>query len=251
MTAGRSASGFGLWALASIVALTKSGTSRGQGWLGARNGDGMRAHLKIGLLAAGLGLASGTVPFDRAAVAAVEDGMSAVRGVGMLSCGQYITLIEEESPAIDMVAGWIDGFTTGLNATTPGVFDHLPWQRTDLVLQLLANHCAANQNDILANALNLFIHATAATRLTEPSDPIQIPLPDGGGSIDVYQATLARAQRMLAELGHYNSTVDGLYGPGTAAAIRAFQAEIGIPENGLPDQRTLLALFASTFQGVN
>ena len=177
--------------------------------------------------------------------------MSAVRGVGMLSCSQYITLIEEQSPAIEMVAGWVDGFTTGLNATAPGVFDHLPWQRTDLVMQLLANHCAANQNDILANAVNLFIRATAATRLTEVSELIEIPLPDGGGTLEVYQATLARVQSMLADLGHYDSTVDGLYGPGTAAAIRAFQAEEGLPETGLPDQRTLLVLFAPTFEGVN
>jgi membrane-bound lytic murein transglycosylase B len=58
-------------------------------------------------------------------------------------------------------------------------------------------------------------------------------------------------QSSLAELGHYTSTVDGVYGPGTAAAIRAFQAEQGLPESGLPDQRTLLVLFAPTFEGIN
>lgn len=211
----------------------------------------MRRRLNYRLLTAGLLLSFGLAPAERAAMAAVEDGMSAVRGVGMLACSQYVTLIEEQSPAIEMVAGWVDGFTTGLNATTPGVFDHLPWQRTDLVMQLLANHCAANQDDILANAVNLFVRATAATRLNEASELVKIPLPEGGGSIDVYQATLARLQRMLADLGHYSSTVDGLYGPGTAAAIRAFQAQQGLPETGVPDQRTLLVLFAPTFEGVD
>jgi hypothetical protein len=202
-------------------------------------------------MAAGLFMSLCFGPLERPAIAALEDGMSAVRGVGMLRCEQYITLIEEESPAIEMVAGWIDGFTTGLNATTPGVFDHLPWQRTDLVMQLLANHCSANEDDILANAVNLFIRATVATRLTDVSELIRIPLPEGDGAIEIYQATLSRVQSTLAELGHYDSTVDGLYGPGTATAIRAFQAQQGLPETGLPDQRTLLVLFAPTFEGVN
>jgi len=211
----------------------------------------MRRRSKYRLLAAGLLLTLGIGPFARTASAAVDDGTSAVRGVGMLSCSQYISLIEEESPAVEMVAGWIDGFTTGLNATTAGGFYPPPWRRTDLVMQLLAHHCSGNQNDVLANALNLFIRATAATRLTEVSELIEIPLPDGDGALEVYQATLARVQSMLADLGHYDSTVDGLYGPGTAEAIRAFQAEEGLPETGLPDQRTLLVLFAPTFEGVN
>lgn len=206
----------------------------------------MRAHLWIGLLAASVGVAAGHQPAE----AAVDD-VYALRGAGQLSCAQYLEAYEEQGSVLYMTAGWIDGYVTAKNEVEPGVFEHLSWQETGLVLDLLRNHCDANPNDGLANAVQLFLRATSATRLTEKSEIVEIPVPESNVSLDVYQATIARAQRMLAELGHYDSTVDGLYGPGTAAAIRAFQAAQGLPENGLPDQRTLLVLFAPTFEGVN
>jgi hypothetical protein len=210
----------------------------------------MRAHLRIGFLAAGLGLASGLAAVERPAAAATGD-VYALRGAGQLSCAQYLEAYEAQGSILYMTAGWIDGYVTALNRVETGVFEHLSWQETGLVLDLLRNHCSANQQDVLANAVHLFIQATASTRLTESSELVEIALPDGAGALDLYRATISRLQRMLAELGHYNSTVDGLYGPGTAAAIRAFQAAQGLPENGLPDQRTLLVLFAPTFEGVN
>jgi hypothetical protein len=209
----------------------------------------MRAYLTIGLLAAGFGLTFG--PGGNALAQAAGGDVYALRGAGQLSCAQYLEAYEEQGSVLYMTAGWIDGYVTAMNRVESGVFEHLSWQETGLVLDLLRNHCDANPNDGLANAVHLFLRATSSTRLTEKSELVEIPVPNSDVSLDVYQATIARAQRMLADLGHYNSTVDGLYGPGTAAAFRAFQAAQGLPENGLPDQRTLLVLFAPTFEGVN
>lgn len=205
----------------------------------------VRGTLLAALLIAGVATAG------RSVQAGDEDGVAAVRGVGVITCAQYVQMLEAERPDLRMVAGWVDGFVTGLNAATPNVFDHLPWQATDLVLQLLGNHCAANPNEVLAGALARFIQMTRETRLASSSDVVDIPVPDGQGPLQIYKATLAQAQQLLAELGHYGSTVDGAYGPGTAAALKAFQAQAGLPENGLPDQRTLLVLFSSTFEGAN
>jgi len=194
---------------------------------------------------AGLGwLAVAPLP----ASAAVND-VYALRGPGQLSCSQYLDAYEEEGRILYMTAGWIDGYVTAMNRVEDGVFEHLSWQETGLVLDLLRNHCAANPNDVLANAVQLFIRASAGTRLTEQSELVEIPVPGTDNAIDIYKATLARVQSRLADLGHYTSTVDGAYGPGTAAAIKAFQAEAKLPETGFPDQRTLLVLFAPTLQG--
>ena len=182
------------------------------------------------------------------ATAAVND-VYALRGPGQLSCAQYLEAYEEEGRVLYMTAGWIDGYVTAMNRVEDGVFEHLSWQETGLVLDLLRNHCTANPNDVLANAVQLFMRASASTRLTEQSELVEIPVPGTDNAIDIYKATVARVQSRLAELGHYTSTVDGAYGPGTAAAIKAFQAEAKLPETGLPDQRTLLVLFAPTLQG--
>ena len=209
----------------------------------------MRDITRFALVAGLLGLAGG-MGGERTAQAAVGD-VYALRGAGQLSCAQYLEAYAEEGSVLYMTAGWIDGYVTALNRLEDGVFEHLSWQETGLVLDLLRNHCTANPEDVLANAVHLFVRATDSTKLTESSELIEIPVPESGGAIDIYRATISRVQSTLAELGHYTSTIDGAYGPGTAAAIKLFQAEAGLPETGLPDQRTLLVLFAPTFQGIN
>ncbi len=208
----------------------------------------MRCCKRTGFVAGLLALA-GSVAGPSTVGAAVGD-VYALRGAGQLSCTQYLEAYAEEGRVLYMTAGWIDGYVTALNRLQDGVFEHLSWQETGLVLDLLRNHCTANPEDVLANAVHLFVEATAVTRLTEASELTEIPAAEGG-SIDLYRATISRVQSTLAELGHYKSTVDGAFGPGTAEALKAFQAANGLPENGLPDQRTLLVLFAPTFERVN
>lgn len=210
----------------------------------------MRASSSKGSAAFGLaaGLAAGLVL--SAPAAAQDDDVYALRGAGQLSCAQYLNAYEEQGRVLYMTAGWIDGYVTALNRNDDDVFEHLSWQETGLVLDLLRNHCAGNPDDVLANAVQLFVRATAATRLTEQSELVQIQVSEGV-AIDIYEATIRRLQEALQELGHYTAAIDGAYGPGTAEAIRAFQAAQELPETGVPDQRTLLVLFAPTFEGVN
>jgi hypothetical protein len=73
-----------------------------------------------------------------------------------------------------------------------------------------------------------------------------------GGTLTVDGATkpasadysLADAQHKLAQLGLYNSKVDGLPGPGTSHAIGMFQKANGLPVTGKLDAATINALQA-------
>lgn len=176
-----------------------------------------------------------------------QEDSSTVRGIGIVPCSEYLTFLRDNE-SVEMLIGWIDGFVSGLNAASPQVVDYLPWQHTETVAQLLADHCTDHPERIVVDALSRFIQFSRATRLTEQSEVVTIPV-EGQGNIEIMQATLRQAQEMLSELGHYTSTVDGAYGPGTAAAFRAFQAERGFEETGLPDQTTLLNLFLPLYSG--
>lgn len=76
--------------------------------------------------------------------------------------------------------------------------------------------------------------------------------PEGGGifegtpyeraSPEVQQRVIADAQIFLARRGYYRSDIDGIYGPGTEFALRAFQSRAGLPLNGRFDRPTLRAL---------
>jgi uncharacterized protein YkwD/peptidoglycan hydrolase-like protein with peptidoglycan-binding domain len=56
------------------------------------------------------------------------------------------------------------------------------------------------------------------------------------------QARVRGAQEALAALGWYEGAVDGSLGPVTAAALSAFQAAMGLEDDGTLDEATLAAL---------
>lgn len=82
--------------------------------------------------------------------------------------------------------------------------------------------------------------------------PSQGFAPAGGGAFagtpyqiaaaDVRRQLLAAAQSRLARQGYYRGSIDGAYGPGTASAVRNFQARFGLQPNGRLDVQTLGAL---------
>lgn len=183
----------------------------------------------------------GFAPISFGKTATAQEDASTVRGIGIVPCSEYLTFLQNND-SVEMLIGWIDGFVSGLNAASPQVVDYLPWQHTETVAQLLADHCTDHPDRIVVDALSRFIQFSRATRLTEQSEVVRIPV-DGQGNIEIMRATLRQAQEVLSDLGHYTAAVDGAYGPGTAAAFRAFQADRGFPETGLPDQTTLLNLF--------
>ena len=52
-------------------------------------------------------------------------------------------------------------------------------------------------------------------------------------------AAVAAVQRRLARGGYYHGSVDGVIGPGTRSAIRAFERNNGLPVDGLIDRQLL------------
>jgi hypothetical protein len=52
-------------------------------------------------------------------------------------------------------------------------------------------------------------------------------------------ATVAAVQRRLARGGYYHGSIDGVIGPGTRNAIRAFESNNGLPVEGVIDRQLL------------
>ena len=58
----------------------------------------------------------------------------------------------------------------------------------------------------------------------------------------VQQRVVLGAQSILARRGYYRSDIDGIYGPGTAYAVRAYQSRMGLEPSGRFDMETLASL---------
>ena len=59
---------------------------------------------------------------------------------------------------------------------------------------------------------------------------------------DLQRNVILGAQMRLARQGYYRSALDGIYGPGMAAALRAFQSRAGLEPTGALDMETLAEL---------
>jgi peptidoglycan hydrolase-like protein with peptidoglycan-binding domain/ABC-type branched-subunit amino acid transport system substrate-binding protein len=62
--------------------------------------------------------------------------------------------------------------------------------------------------------------------------------------------SISSLQVELQELGYYSGPIDGRYSAETIAAVRAFQARLGVPQTGLLDATTLRAIFTAGQQSV-
>lgn len=59
---------------------------------------------------------------------------------------------------------------------------------------------------------------------------------------ELQQRVVVGAQTLLARRGFYRSSIDGVFGPGTAVAVREFQLRFGLSPNGRLDMETLAVL---------
>ncbi len=66
--------------------------------------------------------------------------------------------------------------------------------------------------------------------------------PYEGAPPQVQQRVIVDAQVLLARRGYYRSGVDGVFGPGTQFALRAYQSRSGLEPTGGFDMETLASL---------
>ena len=75
-----------------------------------------------------------------------------------------------------------------------------------------------------------------------------VEIGDGDQQVSVPKNLLRRVQGQLQQKGFYNGGVDGLYGQGTASAIRAYQQQNGLDATGIPNWSTVVHILGSGTQ---
>lgn len=189
----------------------------------------------------GLGL---SLALPGAGAAADAAGQFAIKGAGAQTCTAFLASWDAGSPDLALYAGWIDGYLTGMNQTTPDTYDLASWQTAETLMGLVRSVCGAVPGETgFLDAFHEVQRLITPSRLTEVS-PL-VALVHEGQSTVAYAAVVQRVQARLAALGHAPGPADGTFRPETAAALAEFQATQTLPQTGLPDQRTLFALFRS------
>lgn len=90
---------------------------------------------------------------------------------------------------------------------------------------------------------------TETAPATQPEAPPDLQIQETGTLAEGDSGPpVRRLQRALAELG-YDVTPDGAFGPGTTAAVRAFQADAGLPDDGVVGPETARAVNEALAEG--
>jgi len=175
------------------------------------------------------------------ALAADKEGRAAIKGAGVGTCKQYLEAREKQTREYYLFGGWLDGYLSGQNQYLEDTFDIAPWQSTDILASFLAAYCDKNPDTRFYQAAFSMVQALREDRLRTTSR--LIPVEYGGHKTLIYVEALRRVQRALQDQGMYKGALDGDYGPGTRAALQAYQTKEKIPVTGIPDQETLFHLF--------
>jgi hypothetical protein len=176
--------------------------------------------------------------------AAAADSQSRFQayGLGRLPCERFVEICEGKREECKLTGTWLQGYLTGFNALNEGTFDLLPWQPSELVAEFAFNICKQNPKAAFLQVVNEVVRKVLyPQRITSASERVRIG--EGEGAQHLYRDTVRQLQQRLAETGHLEGGVDGSFGPGTRGAVEAFQRSAGLQPTGIPDQRTLLALF--------
>lgn len=172
--------------------------------------------------------------------AADEEGNYAIRGAGGFACERYGQAVEAQSDEVRQFVRWMEGYATGLNRLQADTFDVSPIVDPAAMANLMLSICRQNPEMAFEVAVAQGLSSLAPMR--ERAESRADTLEHEGSTVLVRRETMRRLQQALAELGHYTSSIDGLYGPGTRRAIIAFQESAELTPTGLPDPDTLLNL---------
>jgi hypothetical protein len=194
-------------------------------------------------LRAGLALAAATAALAPAH-AATGRGEFGIKGIGATDCATLVREYKAGTPNAMMYGGWMYGYITAMNQTSPDTFDLAPWHDLNTLTNFVVDYCARNPRTSFGQAVFNLTSALAPKRLKSASAPIR--LRRDGTSFVMYAEVLTRMAGALKAKGLYKGPVAAdkpEFTDDLARAVKAFQARNRLRQTGIPDQFTLFRLF--------
>ena len=174
------------------------------------------------------------------ASAADSDGQFATKGVGVLSCRQFVDERSNDGELRQHFRSWLNGYLTAVNRYEAKTYDAAPWASGEVIATIVESHCRESPDESYAQAVQRLILSLEQGRLVRRS-PLRTVSASGRSTL-IYEEVLRQLQVRLADRGLYAGRADGLFGPITQDAIATFQISEGMDGTGLPDPLTVWKL---------
>lgn len=168
-----------------------------------------------------------------------QAGRYFVEGAGQITCEDYLGYTQSQGPELGQIAAWLNGYLTAHNKLQDGTFDKTPWQTIEVLVYQLQQFCNANKDARFERGAAELMTFLEPNRITEYEE--LAPVANGENTVYLYESVIQRVRDALGKTGIDVAPTEN----GLSDAIRAFQAtDARLPQDGLPDQNTLLQLFA-------
>ena len=186
----------------------------------------MAGKITVNVLAILLAFAAGSV------CAEDQNGMFAVKGVGVSNCEAYIAAAEEGERELAQYAGYLTGYFSAVNEVQTDTFDLLPWQHVDTLMLLMLQRCRTDPQKNFGSTVSEMARFFDQHKLTSMADQVRVGVGDDNTAI--YEPVLAEIKAALERWGY--PTVD------LNASLKQFQRDQNMVGEGAFGQRTLLKL---------
>jgi hypothetical protein len=184
-----------------------------------------------------------TAGLPGSAQAAASKGEFGIKGIGASDCAAAVREYKAGTPNAMMYGGWLYGYMTALNQSTPDTFDLATWQDLNTLSNFLIEYCAKNPRMSFAQAVFNMTNALKPMRLKTMSQPIRFRKNDK--EFVLYGEVITRMGQALSAKGFYKGRVADkpVFTDEMSRALTQFQTRNKLPATGEPDQFTLYRLF--------
>lgn len=134
------------------------------------------------------------------AVAKDVNGAFAIKGVGALSCNDFIEAASADEPILQQYAGYVSGYISAYNELENNVFDVLPWQQLDTVMLLLLQGCKQTPSSTVGGAVSRITQYFSPNLVHKNAEKIEIKGQEH--SVYFYPIVVEKMKDALIEQGY-------------------------------------------------
>jgi hypothetical protein len=180
-----------------------------------------------------------------AALASDTSGHFALHGVGAQTCAQLLDEVKKnDTTTNNLILSWIMGYMTARNRFAANTYDVTPAMPGEVVLQMTDTICEKSPDARVETAMDALFKGLAPARVTVDSPFLD--LQSGDVSFRVRRETFMAVQDALRKKKLYTGRNEEKMTPAISAALKAYQRDQKLQEDGLPDAPTVIRLLVAS-----
>jgi len=179
------------------------------------------------------------------AFASDPSGHFALHGVGAQTCAQYLDEVKKNDTSTNnLILSWMMGYMTARNRLAANTYDVTPAMPGEAIMQMTNNICQKSPDARVETAMDALFKGLAPARVTVDSPFLD--LQSGDARFKVRRETFIAVQDALRKKKLYTGRTEDKMTPAIEAALKAYQKDQKLPENGLPDAPTVIRLLVAS-----